>query len=171
MKKDFIDNNAYIVIFKSNRKNAKCADPIFIHHLMSPNDNGIISDYRILSQFTNTLGIICSRAKKLDAKRFIIKTTACIGRNAMVKNPVYGKYNEIVECFTYDLQFNMTSITMLISYLFNIFALIYPYMTLSRETILADASAKYIIDKYGKKDAFGIKWKYSEELTNEIMDK
>lgn len=167
MKKDFIDNSAYIVIFKSNRKNAKCADPIFIHHLISHNDNGTISDYRILSQFINTLDTICARAEKLGAKQFIIETTAGVGKNAIVKNPVTGKYNEIIERFIYDLQFNMTSITMLISYLFNIFALIYPYTTLSRETILADASIKYIIDEYGKKDAFGIKWKYSEELANE----
>lgn len=167
MKKDFVDNSAYIVIFKSNRKNAKCADPIFIYHLINHNANNMISDNRILEQYINVLETICVKAEELGAKRFIIKTTACIGKNAIVKNPTSGKYNEIVERFTYDLQFNMTSITMLISYLFNIFALIYPYTTLSRETILTDASVKYIIDKYGVKDEFGIKWKYSEELANE----
>ena len=171
MKKDFINNHAYIVIFKSNRKNAKCADPISIYHLINHNANKMISDEKILLQFISTLDTICANAENLCAKQFIIKTTVYIEKNAIVKNSVTGKYNEITERFTYDLQFNMNTITMLISYLFNIFALIYPYTTLSRKTILTDASVKYIIDKYGKKDAFGIKWKYSEELTNEIMDK
>ncbi len=144
MKKDFIDNAAYIIIFKSNRKNAKCADPISVYHLISHNDNKMISDDRILSQFISTLDAICVNAENLGAKQFIIKTTVCIGKNA-IRTPENSDY--IMERLTYDLRFNMTSITMLISYLFNIFVLIYPYTMLSRETILTNPSIKCIIDK------------------------
>lgn len=158
MKKDFIDNAAYITIFKSNRKNAKCADPISVYHLISHNDNKMISDDRILLQFISTLDAICANAENLGAKQFIIKTTVCIGKNAF-RTPEKTDY--ITERLTYDLQFNMTSITMLISYLFNIFVLIYPYTMLSRETILTNPSVKCIINKYGKNDEFGIKWKYA----------
>lgn len=150
MKQDFINNATYITIFKSNRKNAKCADPISVYHL----GNKMISDDRILLQFISTLDAICANTEKLGAKQFIIKTTVCIGKNAF-RTP--EKTDHIIERLTYDLQlFNMTSITMLISYLFSIFVLIYPYTMLSRETILTNPSVKYIIDKYGTKDKMEI---------------
>lgn len=71
MKQDFINNAAYITIFKSNRRNARYADPISVYHL----GNKMISDDRILSQFINTLDAICANAENLGAKQFIIKTT------------------------------------------------------------------------------------------------
>ena len=158
MKQDFINNAAYITIFKSNRKNAKCADPISVYHLISHDDHKMISDDRILSQFISTLDAICANAEKLGAKQFIIKTTVCVGKYAIRTSE---KTDYIIERLTYDLRFNMTSITMLVSYLLNIFVLIYPYTMLSRETILTNPSVKCIINKYGTNDKFGIKWKYS----------
>lgn len=146
MKQDFIDNAAYITIFKSNRKNAKCADLISVHHLISHNDNRMISDDRILLQFVRTLDAICVKAENLGAKQFIIKTTVTtvhIGKNA-IRTP--ENTDHITERLTYDLQFNMTSITMLVSYLFNIFVLIYPYTMLSRETILTNSFVKCIVE-------------------------
>ena len=89
MKKDFINNHAYIVIFKSNRKNAKCADPISIYHLINHNANKMISDEKILLQFISTLDTICANAENLCAKQFIIKTTVYIEKNAIVKNPSF----------------------------------------------------------------------------------
>ena len=146
MKQDFINNAAYITIFKSNRRNARYADPISVYHL----GGKMISNDRILSQFINTLDAICANAENLGAKQFIIKTTVCIGKNAF-RTP--EKTDHIIEQLTYDLQlFNMTSITMLISYLFSIFVLMYPYTTLSRETILTNSSIKCIIDKYGNRN-------------------
>lgn len=162
MKQDFIDNAAYITIFKSNRKNAKCANLISVHHLISHNDNRMISDDRILLQFVRTLDAICANAENLGAKQFIIKTTVFIGKNA-IRTP--EKTDCIMERLTYDLRLNTTSITMLISYLFNIFVLIYPYTMLSRETILTNPSVKCIINKYGINDKFGKKWKYTEAVT------
>lgn len=148
MKQDFINNAAYITIFKSNRRNARYADPISVYHL----GGKMISDDRILSQFISTLDAICANTENLGAKQFIIKTTVCIGKNA-IRTP--EKTDHIIERLTYDLQFNMTSITMLVSYLFSIFVLMYPYTTLSRETILTNSSVKCIINKYGKKIHLG----------------
>lgn len=143
MKQDFIDNAAYITIFKSNRKNAKCANLISVHHLISHNDNRMISDDRILLQFVRTLDAICAKAENLGAKQFIIKTTVHIGKNA-IRTPEKTDY--IIERLTYNLRLNTTSITMLISYLFNIFVLIYPYTMLSRETILTHSFVKCIVE-------------------------
>lgn len=94
MKQDFIDNAAYITIFKSNRKNAKCANLISVHHLISHNDNRMISDDRILLQFVRTL---CAKAENLGAKQFIIKTTVHIGKNA-IRTP--ENTDHITERFT-----------------------------------------------------------------------
>lgn len=88
----------------------------------------------------------------------IIKTTVCVGKNA-IRTPENTDY--IIERLTYDLRFNMTSITMLVSYLLNIFVLIYPYTMLSRETILTNPSVKYIINKYETNDKFG---KYADKV-------
>ena len=121
----------------------------------------MISDNRILSQFISVLDIICTDAENLGAKQFIIKTTVCVGKNAI---RIPEKTDCIIERLTYDLQLNTTSITMLISYLFNILVLIYPYTMLSRETILTNPSVKCIIDKYGTSGKF---WSYA----NETMDK
>lgn len=137
-------NSAIIVCWKSKRRNSKCSDAIMINHLISQEENGKVSDKRILQQLINVAEKAASYCKEYNNIFLSVDLN-------IYKRCQYANYQGIEASNFYNPSVKFGGIEKLIHYLFNLFTLIYPYNTLSIKTVFEDCSIKYIIENYNNK--------------------
>ena len=145
--KAFCNNAASVLLYKSNRKNAKCTDFININHLINHEKDRRVNDERILQQLAGTVETIVYNSlafnKHLEFKCFMHTFKAVSYRNA--NNEIY----HTVEDINVDRARNKySSIKQVINEVFDIYALIYPYNEISRKTVFDNPSIKYFINMY-----------------------
>lgn len=142
-------NMASVLCFKSSRKNSKCSDTINILHLINNNDDGKISDERILQQFINTLEKIVYYSLQ-NNKHLELSVYVNVNKNACFINANNKIYHD-VENNRYNFQrVKFSSIESCINFLFSIYDLIYTYNEISKKTLYNNSSIKYLINKYYK---------------------
>ena len=147
-RKYYEDNAASIFMYKSNRKNSQC-EYFNIWHLISKNENKKINDDSILNQLCSTIDHVLYFAKKYNNK-LIFKAFITTGKNATYTDVNNKPYNHI-ERNKYTLKEECFSFEEAINYIYNIYCLIYPYNTLSKNTIYNNSSIKNFINEYYKK--------------------
>lgn len=137
-------NSAIIVCWKSKRRNSKCSDAIMINHLISQEENGKISDERIMQQLINVAERVASYCKEYN--NILLSVDLNIYKRVQYKD-IWGIENSNF----YNPNVKFSKIEKLIHYLFSLFALIYPYNTLSTKKTFEDVAIKHIIEDYNNK--------------------
>ncbi|NCC88668.1 MAG: hypothetical protein EOM05_12555 [Clostridia bacterium] len=147
MKQTFANNAATIIVYKSSRKNAR-AETISINHLIDVNsESRKIDDGRILSQLIGTIEKLTSIIKNYD-NHIEMKARLDIGKNASYRTVVCDPY-ETTEYISIVLQkAQLHSIEQAISYIYDVYCLVYPYNTLSSKTIFDNPSIRYYIKQH-----------------------
>ena len=151
-KAPYTVNACGLYLYKSNRKNAKTKD-VMINHLIktAKNKNDYkINDDRILMQFIGTISKIVLYSIQYN-KHLELSCILDYGKKASYINAD----NEL----TYKLDIRTLhferkqfySIEQCINFIYDVYNLIYPYNTLSLDTIYNDTSIKYFIKEYYKK--------------------
>lgn len=143
------NNTGFIFCYKSNRKNAKTSDIIYINHLIN-HDKTVnkISDDKILDQFISTIDKIIYYSKQFN--HLEISCYVNIFKPVEYEN-ANNKMHQDIEKNRYAFQrVTFYSIESCINYVFNIYSLIYPYNKISYKTLHNNASIRYMINQYYK---------------------
>ena len=148
--KAFFNNAASVLLYKSNRKNAKCSDIISINHLINHKKDRKISDERIIQQFCGTLEKVVYTALSYS-KHLEITVFLDIGKNSSYINT----NSEVYKTTEYNRanfhRITFSSIEEAINFLYMVYCLIYPYNEINlSNTIYNNASVKYYINLYYK---------------------
>lgn len=132
-----------LMIYKSERKNSK-GEMISIHELITHGEN--LTDDRILSQIANALDAIVAQSKKYN--NILILSAKVWTIRKQKKQAIMGTY-EFTDAVPYLFdRKQFYSIEQVINYLWTLVMIMYPYCTLSEESIHLDASIRYFINKY-----------------------
>ena len=133
-----------LIIYKSERKNSK-GERISIHDLITK-DGENLTDDRILSQVVNALDAIVAQSKKYNSVLILSANVWTIRKQK--KQSITGTY-EFYDAIPYHFdRRKFYSIEQVINYLWTLVMLMYPYCTLSEETIHNDCSIRYFVNKY-----------------------
>ena len=145
-------NAVGLYLYKSSRKNSKTKN-ITVNHLIKTGKNKNdkkINDDRILSQFIGTISKIVLYSRQ-NNKHLELSCILDYGKKA--------SYIDANNELTYKLDIRTLhferkqfySMEQTINFVYDIYNLIYPYNTLSLDTIYNDTSIKYFIKEYYKK--------------------
>lgn len=146
---EYRNNGAYIVIYKSSRKNAKC-EFISINHLINQSVDRKISDANILNQFIGTLEKILYILAKYDYHMEIKSYIDYFKPNQYIN--ANGDMYHDSDPLRYALDKRVChSFEEIINYLFLIYSLVYPYNTIKLSDIHNDSSIRYMINKFYNK--------------------
>lgn len=139
-------NAATIYAYKSSRKNAQ-REAVHVNHLINKNADGRkINDERILQQFIAVVEKIAYIGKKYN--HFELSANLSI-----FKDCEYINADKNIYCTVEDIPIKfgrttMYSIEFIINFVFNIFALIYPYNKIRLADVHLNPSIRGIIKKY-----------------------
>ena len=137
-----------LMIYKSERKNSK-VEMISIHDLITSGGESLTDD-RILSQIVNALDAIVAQSKKYNSVLILSANVWTIRKQK--KQAITGTY-EFFDAVHYHFdRRKFYSIEQVINYLWTLVMLMYPYCTLSEETIHLDSSIRYFISKYYERE-------------------
>lgn len=146
-KEQWKNNMCVIYAYKSDRKNAKIISDVTMRHLITHNENGAISEEKILQYFGGVIGQLVTDII-FTTKTFNITTYASIDKLTTyidAKNQLYSR-NHTIRIDNHRIRF--ASIEQLINYLYDILMLIYPYSRLDINDVYSNASIKYWINLY-----------------------
>ena len=147
------NNSITMFLFKSNRKNSKCSEPVNVYHLIKTEGNDKkISDDRIISQFIGTIEDIIYKSKYFNNN---LELSAYV---SIEKNSSYINANNDIYNTTEQMRYNwqrvqFSSIEQCVNFIYSLYCLIYPYNKLNlRNTIYNNPSIKYLINEYYRKE-------------------
>ena len=133
-----------LMIYKSERKNSK-GDMISIHDLITSSGENL-TDERILHQIVDALATIVAQSKKYNS---VLILSANVWTIRKQKKQAINGICEFFDAVHYHFdRRKFYSIEQVINYLWTLVMLMYPYCTLSEETIHLDSSIRYFISKY-----------------------
>lgn len=141
----YVNNALSIIIYKNGRKNSRC-ELINVNHLISHDSDRKISDNRIMEQF---ISIIEKSVYyfNLNNKHIEFSIRGDFFKQS-IRDTVNGLYYGIEAIpFMFDRK-QVFSIEQYINHVFSVFCLIYPYNTISTDSIFNNQSIKYFINQY-----------------------
>ena len=151
------NNSITMFLFKSNRKNSKCSEPVNVYHLIKTEGNDKkISDDRIISQFIGTIEDIIHKSKYFNNN---LELSAYV---SIEKNSSYINANNDIYNTTEQMRYNwqrvqFSSIEQCVNFIYSLYCLIYPYNKLNlRNTIYNNLSIKHLINEYYRKEEVNV---------------
>lgn len=139
-------NGAFLVLYKSSRKNAQCK-VISVHHLISKvTPDRKVCDAKITEYFINILSecfSYCKIYKHIEIKSTVDYFKNCIYMNA--NNYFYHCNKSILYVFERK---ELHSFEQLINELYNVFSLVYPYNTITLPELYNNSSIKYYLNQW-----------------------
>ena len=144
--KTYYQNNAFsLFLYKSSRKNSKCK-LINVNHLINKKEDRKIDDARIIEQLTDVLSesvLYFNKYGHIEARIMGhgFKQSVYINANGQ-------KYGGVDDVNIYTERTIFYTIEGYINFLYDKFALLYPYNTIARRELFNNASIKYYINMY-----------------------
>ena len=136
------------MVYKSERKNSK-GKMISIHDLIT-SDGENLTDERILHQIVDSLDAIVEQSKKYNSVLILSANVWTIRKQK--KQSINGIF-EFFDAVPYHFdRKQFYSIEQVINYLWTLVMIMYPYCTLSEESIHLDASIRYLIHKHYERE-------------------
>ena len=146
-QKPWENNDVIIFAYKSDRKNAKIISQITLRHLITHNENGCISEDKILDYFIGVIGQLATDIK-FSSNTINITTYAHIDRITTYINANSELHTHLHTMRLYNRRVKLSSFEELINYLYDYLLLVYPYTRLDLNTIYSNSSIKYFINLY-----------------------
>lgn len=144
MKKATENNTAYLLLYKSGRKNAKSSDIITINHLISHGCN--VPDERIINQIVSTFSkavYACNMFNHIE-----LSAHATIFKKSQFRN-VYGEKRIAYDPCNYHFERReLSCIEQLLNSIFSLYCMVYPYNTIHLETLHSNASIRSIVNQW-----------------------
>lgn len=132
------NNVCGIIFYKSMRKNSKCIDYVDFIHLIPSAGPDKIPDARIIDYYLNILEKAIYIVKKTPQKKFIAKTWIDVNKLSTFVNANGDNFNDIERISLDFPKKEFCSINQFASHLYDMFALVYPYNTISLKTLYSN---------------------------------
>ena len=145
--KTYYQNNAFsLFLYKSSRKNSKC-ELINVNHLINNKEDRKIDDAGIIEQLT---GVLETSVYYFKNNNNHIESRICghVFKQSVYINANGQKYGSVDDVNIDGDRVQFYSIEQYINYLYDKFALLYPYNTISRRELFNNSSVKYFINMY-----------------------